>query len=574
MFKFKNMSFLIDAQFQEQALSILSTYDSFSPTSGSLLTSGGLGVKLSANIGEQLTVNSVNITPSLGDIIYERQDTLQNNINSAEPIENFIFYNEKTQSFNAIVSIDVINLVNSALNKSALLQMTGSLGPSGWTLNNHFTGDLTGVKFFIHNVVINSNNAGQIYYTNPNLAGTTTSIRFKANTISPTGASNDAGPYSSNPVNLEASSIDYTITNIEDWTSSPTNLQQAVDNLASELKNISFENEIFVSKNGNDSTGNGSINAPFLTISAAITEVNSFSDNVSIIVNISPGIYTENISIIKPNVHLKGSSIGSTKMSRINGTLTINPRSSTGGMFANYYIFENISFVGSSNNVFGYTGNHTGSLFIKNCMIYTENANVKGLSFTNTTSIKVTIDDSDINLDGTGSASNQNAVYTSAGSSVIGSFNTCNIYGRTAASISIDGSSNITFNRCYITNNGDDVVELKNSVVAYFTQSTISNSKLNSNGINISNSTNLVLSHCIFNIPTNIVYNPINPGSPPGTTANYVIKGSASIGASVIYGACIFAPVSLVGANYYWGARSISNTVNLIGYNTTLSSQA
>lgn len=570
------MSFLINAQFQEQALSVMSSYDSFSPTSGSLLTSGGLGVKLSAHIGEQLTVNSVNVTPSLGDIIHERQDTLQNNITIPQPISNFIFYNNKTQTFNAIISIDVENLVNSTLNKTALFEISGSLGLSGWKLNNRFTGDITNVKFFIQNVNITGDDAGQIYYTNSNQAGTITTIRFKANTISPTGASNDAGSYSSTPVNLEASGIEYTITNIGDWGSSPTNIQQAIDNIASELKNISLENEIYVSKNGDDSSGNGSINAPFLTISTAITQINSYTDSKPIILNISPGEYNENITIIKPNIHLKGTSIGSTKMTRINGTLTINPRSSTGGLYANYYTFENISFVGSSNSVFEYTGNHTGSLYIKDCMIYTDNVNVKGLSFTNTTSMRVNVFDTDINLSGSSSSSNQSAVYTAAGSAVIGSFNNCNIYGRTAPAVSVNGSSNMSFNRCYISNNGNEVVELLNTVVSYFTQCTIANTQLNSNGFNISNATNLVLSHCIFNIPTNSLYNPLNPGSTPAPTPtnNYAIKGNASAGASVVYGACLFSPISAVGASYYWGTKAISNTVNLISYNTTLTSQA
>jgi hypothetical protein len=364
------------------------------------------------------------------------------------------------------------------------------------------------------------------------------------------------------------------MTNIGDWGSSPTNIQQAIDHIASELKNISFENEIYVSKNGNDSSGNGSINSPFLTISAAITQVNSYADNVPVILNISPGVYSESITIVKPNIHLKGSSIGSTKMTRMDGTLTINPRSSTGGMYVNYYTFENISFVGSSNNVFEYTGSHTGSVYIKDCMIYTDNINVKGLSFTNTTSMKVIVFDTDINLSGSSSSSNQSAVYTAAGSAVIASFNNCNIYGRIAPAVSVNGSSNMSFNRCYISNTGNDVIELKNSVVSYFTQCTISNSQLNSNGFNISNSTNLVLSHCVFNIPTNVVYNPLNPGSPPSPTDNYVIKGSGSMGASVIYGACIFSPISAVGVSYYWGSKAISNTVSLISYNTTLTSQA
>ena len=568
------MSFIQDAQFQEQPLSILSTYDSFSTTSGSLLTSGGLGVQLSAHIGEQLTVNSVNITPSLGDIIHERQDTLQNNITIQEPISNFVFYNNKTQSFNAIISIDVINLVNSGLNKSALWQVNGTLHSSGWVLNTRFTGNVTNVRFYIQNVVVEGENAGQIYYTNSNLAGTTTTIRFKANTISPSGSSNDAGQYASNPVSLEASSVEYTMTNVGDWTTSPTNMQQAIDDIASDLKNISFTNELYVSKNGNDVSGNGTINSPFLTVTSALTQANTYADSSPVIIHISPGEYNENVTVVKPNICLKGSTIGSTKTTRINGSCTINPRSSTGGMYANYYTFEKISFVSSSNHVLEYTSNHTGSIYINECMMYTNSINTKGLSFTNTTTVKVNVFNSDINLSGSGSFSNQSAIYTVAGSSITGSFNNCNIYGYTAPTILINGSQSISFNRCYIDNIGNEVIQFQNTVVAYFTQCTIANSQLNSNGFNISNATNLVLSHCVFNIPTNIAYNPISPGSSPETTANYAIKGPASIGSSIVYGACLFSPVSMVGANYYWGSRAISNTINIVPYNTTLSSQA
>lgn len=557
-------NFLEDAYFSQQPISILATYDSTSATSGALLTEGGLGVKLSAHIGEQLTVNSVNITPSLGDIIFEREKTLTNNILNAT-VGDFYFHNDITQSFKAVVSVHVNDGVND---KNAIFTLNGTLKPSGWSINSSFTGDVTGVKFTIHDTTINGRESGEILYSNNNNSGTTT-IRFKANTLSPTGASNDAGSYATVPTTLNAVGIDYTPNTNVNWEVVPSSLQNAVDELAERMANIKFQSEYYVCKDGNDSTGNGSIEKPYLTITAALNAANLETDTTGVVINISPGQYGENLEIVKPNIILKGNGHGSTKITRINGKVTINPRSSNGGVYSNYYVFENLSIVSSVDHVMGYTGNHTGYLYLKECMLYTSTAGVKGLSFTNTTSMKVNVFRCDINMAG---SANSNAVYTVAGSDVNGSFYNCNIYGKSVAAISIDGSTNIAFNYSYIDNTGTDVVELKNSVVAYFSYCTIANYQLNSNGFNISTATSLVLSHCIFNIPTNVVYNP--GGTPPATTVGYAVKGPAGVGSSIVYGSCLFAPVSVVGSNYYWGTKAISNTVNIVPYNTTFTTQA
>jgi hypothetical protein len=559
-------NFLEDAYFTQQPISVLATYDSTSVTSGALLTEGGLGVKLSANIGEQLTVNSVNITPSLGDIVFEREKVLTNDISNAT-VGDFYFHNDITKSFKAVVSVHVNDSPNE---KNAIFTLNGTLKPSGWSINSTFTGDVTGIKFSINNTTINGRASGEILYTNSNTSGTTT-IRFKANTLSPSGATNDAGSYSTIPTTLNAIGIDYTPTTNSNWEVVPTSTQNAIDELADRMTNIKFEYEYYVSKDGDDSTGNGSLEKPYLTISQALTEANNELDSAPVVINISPGQYNENLTIIKPNIALKASVVGSTKTTRINGRVTIDPRSSTGGVFANYYTFENLSIVSGSTNVMEYTGNHTGYLYIRECMLYTSTAGVKGLVFSNTTSAKVNISKTDINIAGSG---NSNAIYTEAGSGVNGSFYNCNIYGKTVPTISINGSENIAFNYSYIDNTGTNVIELKNNVVAYFSYCTIANYQLNSNGFNISNATSLILSHCIFNIPTNVSYNPLSPGSPPATTVGYAVKGPASIGSNIVYGSCLFTPVSLVGSSYYWGTKSISNTINVVQYNTTFSAQA
>jgi hypothetical protein len=88
---------------------------------------------------------------------------------------------------------------------------------------------------------------------------TTTTIRFRAHTVSPTGASNDADGYASAASIVTANTIDYTVNSSSDWkTPLPTSLQEGLDTLANRIANIRFESEYHVSKSGNDSTGNGS----------------------------------------------------------------------------------------------------------------------------------------------------------------------------------------------------------------------------------------------------------------------------------------------------------------------------
>jgi hypothetical protein len=262
----------LNTNYSVDSFVVLATGDSYSATSGSLATSGGLGVKKSAHIGEHLTVNSVDITPSLGDIVFERERTLSNNVLAATSISDFTFNNTKTQSFKAIVSVDVDDVVN----KSAIFTLNGTLKPSGWAVNSTFTGDVTGVKFYINDITIGGTPSGQILYTNSNNSGTTT-VRFKANTLSITGASNDAGPSNSASVELNATSIDYIPNTSSNWEIVPSSIQQAVDSLAEGISGMKLQHEYFVSKSGNDSTGNGSLKRPFLTVTAALTAANAES---------------------------------------------------------------------------------------------------------------------------------------------------------------------------------------------------------------------------------------------------------------------------------------------------------
>ena len=67
-----------------------------------------------------------------------------------------------------------------------------------------------------------------------------------------------------------------------------------------------FENVVIVSKNGNDSTGDGSLNKPYLTIAAAMTSITDAAPSKRYIIKVEAGPYTEGALLLKPNVFIVG----------------------------------------------------------------------------------------------------------------------------------------------------------------------------------------------------------------------------------------------------------------------------
>jgi hypothetical protein len=138
---------------------------------------------LSASTGittASLVTNTVDMTPSLGDIIKERSFSAQNNQISEANITGLNFANATVRAFHAIVSVSIIKTYGA--NLYANYDLKGIQKDSGdWFLNVSFVGDDTGVIFGITNV----SNTGQVQYISSNLAnwGSTT-IKFKANTTS------------------------------------------------------------------------------------------------------------------------------------------------------------------------------------------------------------------------------------------------------------------------------------------------------------------------------------------------------------------------------------------------------
>lgn len=186
-----------DAQVFENQVVILDTSIA-SNTGGGLVVLGGFSAK-DTYIEGQVAINNVNITPNLNDIVFEQQASLEHSQTVPVNITNFLFDNSVTSSFKATISVNV----SANEPKYALWEINGVYKPTGWVITSSFSGDVTGVYFYIND----NEGVGQVQYTNSNGIGTTTTIRYRATTTSPPGTSptgsvgvinNTSGPFLAN----------------------------------------------------------------------------------------------------------------------------------------------------------------------------------------------------------------------------------------------------------------------------------------------------------------------------------------------------------------------------------------
>jgi hypothetical protein len=87
----------------------------------------------------------------------------------------------------------------------------------------------------------------------------------------------------------------------------------------------SFSNNLYVSQiAGDDMTGNGTITNPYQTLGAALAVANTSPDTNRISIILAAGIYTENVSMTRPNVFISGAATSLPSATHIDGTITIN----------------------------------------------------------------------------------------------------------------------------------------------------------------------------------------------------------------------------------------------------------
>jgi hypothetical protein len=128
--------------------------DSTGPTTGTLISYGGIGIAKSAYIGDSLVVNGVDMTPSEEDISHERAFMAGNGVLSPQPINGLQFSRLKTRSFMGILSV---HLNTSSGNSYAQYTLNGLARDTDWL----FTASLLGDPL----LSLSINSDGQIMYT-------------------------------------------------------------------------------------------------------------------------------------------------------------------------------------------------------------------------------------------------------------------------------------------------------------------------------------------------------------------------------------------------------------------------
>jgi hypothetical protein len=119
---------------------------------------------------------------------------------------------------------------------------------------------------------------------------------------------------------------------------------------------------VYVNEGGNDSTGNGSVNNPYLTIAHAMSTITYATASQRVIINLGPGTYSSNFSL-KANVFIIGSEPIAT---RLTGTIDIND-ASWNNANDNRSGFSNCTLVNAITFNFTAQSASAGKLYIYDC---------------------------------------------------------------------------------------------------------------------------------------------------------------------------------------------------------------
>ena len=105
---------------------------------------------------------------------------------------------------------------------------------------------------------------------------------------------------------------------------------QTIANLAGGGEPVEIAGELFVSANGSDVTGTGSLSAPFATIGAALVAASAEYPATSYVrINVAPGEYSEPLSITRPRTSIVGANVSADDRTTRLGPVTVDCTTAT-----------------------------------------------------------------------------------------------------------------------------------------------------------------------------------------------------------------------------------------------------
>jgi hypothetical protein len=286
---------------------------------------------------------------------------------------------------------------------------------------------------------------------------------------------------------------------------------------------------INVSKGGNDTTGDGSITRPFLTIGAALSYINTnfpqgSNSGEQIMIMLAPGNYVEDITITRFLTNIWGYE-GKSKATRISGTVTINGAVDHSGVFQNSVTLNNLFIAGGSNNsAVVLSGTIATTLEVNNCSLYTAGTG-SPLLVNNTAASgnKLRVPYCEIVAAGNAPAVD----ITNVNNGVISNIN--------SNSASTGDAWKFTNTTCTLgviqltTATSTNVLTLAGTSTINVGYSAFNSTKANGNGVSVSSTSTFVATGCAFNVSLGSGYTVYGPaGSVYVRGGNYSVFGTNS----------------------------------------------
>lgn len=154
-----------------------------------------------------------------------------------------------------------------------------------------------------------------------------------------------------------------------------------------------IDNLFCVAKNGNDTSGNGSISKPFLTIARALQKASELPSGVTALIDVLPGTYEEDVTVTRPRTVIQGHN-GAASATQVVGSIQFLPASVEGSTYNSIFALDDLMIVHpstNSNDALSFSGDKQGYIRLRNVKIVSANPSKIGLSITSTASVRSNI---------------------------------------------------------------------------------------------------------------------------------------------------------------------------------------